>query len=155
MFIPIIIFLTIFVLCYPLTFLIKADRDGFELYWLPRLCGGYASPRHIRKNKPESDVDQIQMTFPKKLIPVMHLHKLELTVVIGGCNPLKSALSAGAVYAALGAVTSVVLTMMKGFSAEPQLSVSMDMGRKGIEYCGECIFSLSCGDIIRRNLRLR
>ncbi|MEG1537581.1 MAG: hypothetical protein RR387_04785 [Clostridiales bacterium] len=146
-----IIFLVVFVLCYPLTFKLTLVAEGWRLWWLPRVFGGYASPVFLKEQALSflSPGDEGVGRLVKRMLGYFRWHKLDIEIKLGGGNPLVAAMMCGALYAVLGGVIGSQARLSDSLDS-PRLDIGMDQQQNGVFYRGECIVSVSCGDIISR-----
>ncbi len=155
MLIATIIFLLLFGLCYPLTFKLALVPGGWRLWWLPRVFGGYSRPLLLRQKpislNPSVGVSPGKLT--RHLLRASRWYQVDIRVKLGyGDNPAAAALLCGGLYAALGMAAALVQTRLSDTLKEPRLDVALDHQQKGLFLQGECIFSVSFGDIIGKSL---
>lgn len=160
MFIVITVFLAAFVYFYPLTFRVLYANGQVKLWWLPKLCGGFAAPHRLpkawrdgqkqAKGRETGLLRQARLRGRhafKRMLKYVVVDKLDCRLRIGAADPFSSSMLAGLFMAALGSISGVASATLKGFPASPRLTVAPSL-QNGLSGGAECIFHIRCGNII-------
>lgn len=151
-------------LFYPFTIRLVYQTGVMQIYWLPRVFGGFARARELNWQKYQraySDNSKVNMKDKLKAITLTNrkdlfftalrhtsLDKLDLELTVGAAGPFATSMLTGACWAALGSARGVASSALKHFPTAPQITVRPDWTTAGLAGSLECIFHWRCGDII-------